>query len=260
MRHTGFAIAYTIWLISLTHPAATLPSIQQNWAAHKRALLQLQSELASNQSAITPPPISTANDDSSPGNASTSSMRLDTPSEEHPHEEKTDQHPDKHQYHTPQHPNPPTPALDSMPIAHTAATSTPIPTFDDRAESMLKLLLENVDHSDAKTMAQKFLPYYANQCRTAFDCEEFGATIRRLYLTKYNELEQLIHKMDKTGPVLRRIQHMMKKHLHSDESSESKQRKEHHLHRHHHSGRRRPGRQHPNHRLRDNMEDQIMNR
>jgi hypothetical protein len=86
---------------------------------------------------------------------------------------------------------------------------------------MLKLLLENVDHSDPKTMAKKFLPDYARLCSTAFDCEVFGATIRRLYLTKYNELEHLIHRMDRAGPVLRRIQHAIKKHFHSDESSES---------------------------------------
>ena len=69
----------------------------------------------------------------------------------------------------------------------------------------LKLLLAHLDHGDVKTVAMKLLPEYKKLCATTIDCEELHSALRRLYLTRYSELQLALHRMDKLGLLLRRV-------------------------------------------------------
>ena len=88
---------------------------------------------------------------------------------------------------------------------------TPLPTkpTEQQAESILKLLLANLDKGDVRTIAQILLPEYTQYCINALDCEELHSALRRLYLARYSELQLALHRMDKLGLLLRRIQYLI---------------------------------------------------
>ena len=205
MRYLFMMVA----MLSLTtyHSATALPSLPQNWVAHKRALLQLQLDIATE-----PTPPDDGNSTAAPSITPLRTQPTTADGADPLYDHATD-------YHS---------ALDAiMPVTKAAA--------EHRADSILKLLLANLDTSDVKTIALKFLPDYTKYCLTAFDCEELGAALRRLYLTRYRDLEQSIQRMDKLGYILHRIQFMVE---HPGEPGHK------HPHQHH---RRRPGdwRHHP---------------
>jgi hypothetical protein len=80
---------------------------------------------------------------------------------------------------------------------------------EQQAETILKLLLANLDHGDVRTVAMKLLPEYKKLCTTNIDCEELHSALRRLYLTRYSELQLSLHRMDKLGLLLRRVQYLI---------------------------------------------------
>lgn len=254
---TGSTRLALVCLAALIHGMAALPSIKQDWTTHKRMLLQLQSELASNHSTGIPPH-APKSEGSDAGNTSTTPIQSARPSKDHNNDDNTDKSTNKppyRDYHAPKHPTPHTPSLDDT-MMHPPPTPLPT-TLENSAESLLKLLLESVDRSDVKTIAQRLLPEYAKQCPTAFDCEEFGAIVRHMYLRKFSELEQTMQRMDTVGLLLRRIQHMAGLRSNLSESSS-----EQHLHQQHRHQRRRPGWQHHDHHhhLRNNRDEQNKNR
>jgi hypothetical protein len=83
----------------------------------------------------------------------------------------------------------------------------PKPT-EQQAESILKLLLANLDRGDVRSIAQQLLSEYTKHCLTALDCEELHSALRRLFLSRYSELQLALHRMDKLGLLLRRIQYL----------------------------------------------------
>jgi hypothetical protein len=88
---------------------------------------------------------------------------------------------------------------------------TPLPSSkqtEQQAESILKLLLANLDKGDVRTIAQILLPEYTKYCINTLDCEELHSALRRLYLARYSELQLALHRMDKLGLLLRRIQYL----------------------------------------------------
>ena len=196
MRHAAML------LLLLVQSASALPSIPQNWATHKRALLQ------TNLVPKEPP------DDSDGNSTATPSTQLRDPYPIYDH--ATDYH--------------------AAPATTLEEILLPITTVsaESRTESILKLLLANLDHSDVKTMAMKLLPEYARYCSDALDCDELNASVRRLYYARYTELEQSLQRMDKLGYLLRRIQTMLK-HTPANDLPPH----------HHHHNRRRPSDWHP---------------
>jgi len=166
----------SIIFLSTIHPTTTLPSLPQSWAAHKRALLQLQSDVASGG-----------------GNTTTVGLKMPTAGD-------TD---DDDEAEATVVTKPPTPSLDNL-----ITTMSPKPT-EQQAEQILKLLLANLDHGDVRSIALKLLPEYTKFCLTTLDCEELHSALRRLYLMRYSELQLALHRMDKLGLLLRRVQYLV---------------------------------------------------
>ena len=147
--NTQSIIPLLITLLFL-HPTTPLPSTPQSWASHKRALMQLQSDLAVGD-----------------GNSTATLKPTETT----------------------------TPPLSTKPT-------------EQQAESLLKLMLASLDHGDVRTIAMKLLPEYTKSCSTGIDCDELQSAMRRLYLSRYSELQLALHRMDKLGLLLRRIQYL----------------------------------------------------
>jgi hypothetical protein len=95
----------------------------------------------------------------------------------------------------------------STPTPDRLATSAIQPT-EQQAESILKLLFANLDRGDVRTIAMKMMPEYTKLCLTSFECEELRSALRRLYRTRYSELQLSLHRMDKLGLLLRRIEYL----------------------------------------------------
>ena len=93
-----------------------------------------------------------------------------------------------------------TPSIDNL---------IPSKPTEQQTEQILKLLLANLDHGDVKTVAMKLLPEYKKVCATTIDCEQLHSALRRLYLTRYSELQLSLHRMDKLGLLLRRVQYLI---------------------------------------------------
>jgi hypothetical protein len=89
-------------------------------------------------------------------------------------------------------------------------TSNPLSTkpTEQQADLILKLMLANLDHCDVRSIAQKLLPEYAKSCATSLDCDDLHSAMRRLYLKRYSELQLALHRMDKLGLLLRRVQYL----------------------------------------------------
>lgn len=228
-RPTQVLAVHTLLVLACTIQA--LPSTRQDWAAHKRALLQLQNEsLSTHPTQSTEPPPS-GSDNHGAGNASTTPTKRTDPQESNQTPYKAaNPTPDIVNYHTPNHRGPPTPIVENLIIS-----STPI--LENRAESVLQLLLENADQDDVKTTALQLLPEYIKLCPTPIDCEKFGAAVRRQYLTKYSNLEQKMRRMDKVGLLLRRIRHLLGQKYSHGNTPETDGNAKHHSH----HERRRPG-------------------
>ena len=80
---------------------------------------------------------------------------------------------------------------------------------EQQAEQILKLMLVSLDRGDVKSIAMKLMPEYTKFCLTTLDCEELHSALRRLYLARYSELQLSLHRMDKLGLLLRRVQYLV---------------------------------------------------
>ena len=167
-----------ILVLTINSISTALPSAPQDWASHKRALLQLQSNISANRD----------------GNTTTAGTGMKLPTVDLDSVDTTV---------TAQPPT--TPAIITAYMEMTTVTK---PT-EQQAEQILKLLLANLDHGDVRSIALKLLPEYTKFCATTMDCEELHSALRRLYLTRYSELQLALHRMDKLGLLLRRVQYLI---------------------------------------------------
>jgi hypothetical protein len=235
----------TILLIVTTQTTFSLPTPPQSWAAHKRALMQLQNDLLLLQSHS-----NTTDGGNSSATATTTAS--------------TDKKESTEKYSTTTKPlwpildfaptylatgpttRPPTP-LPSV----VEPTPTPIPplttttaTAAPKTEALLNLLLSRVQEQSASTggcnipsIAQALVQQYKN----TWSAGEISFTeLKNRYLARYNEVEHEIRRMDRLGELILTLQHM----LLTDPGSEPPH---HHYnppfrHPHHHHNRRRPGR------------------
>jgi hypothetical protein len=171
-----------ILIIQAITPTTSLPSPPQPWAAHKRALLQLQSEIAA-----------LGKNDNGEGNSTTPILQPPSTS-------------------TASRPNTPSPTTNpslslSLTLPSTTPSSLPQPSTDP--DSLLNLLLARLDTCtigcEIKTLAQTVLWEYKQFAQSAIDRMD----IKTLYLARYKETERSVKRMQSLGHLLVHLQQML---------------------------------------------------